>query len=151
MIKVNIISNRQNLKKFSIKSTNLIEKKINKINKRYKKYKNKDVFFTLLLSEDSEIKKLNNNFRKKNRTTDVLSFPFHEKKELHKKLVKDREIYLGDVIVNLNKIKGKMNFFLELDKLWIHGLVHLFGYDHKNNVDFMRMTRIEKKFLSYIK
>ncbi len=128
-----------------------MKKKLIRSTKDTKNIKIKTFFFTLLLSEDSEIKKLNNNFRKKNRTTDVLSFPFHEKKELHKKLVKDREIYLGDVIVNLNKIKGKMNFFLELDKLWIHGLVHLFGYDHKNNVDFMRMTRIEKKFLSYIK
>ena len=40
---------------------------------------------------------------------------------------------------------------LELNKLWIHGLIHLFGYDHKKDKEFNIMSKIEKKFLSYIK
>ena len=51
-----------------------------------------------------------------------------------KRLQNDREVYLGDVIVNLSKIKDKnniSNFILELNKLWIHGLTHLLGFDHK--------------------
>ena len=41
-------------------------------------------------------------------------------------------------------------FKLEFNKLWIHGLVHLFGYDHKKDKDFSKMIKIEKKFLSYL-
>ena len=72
---------------------------------------------------------------------------------LKKKINNQKEIYLGDIIINLNKIdnkKGKVNFILELNKLWIHGLIHLFGYDHKKDKDFNVMSKIEKKFLSYI-
>ena len=62
-----------------------------------------------MLSGSSEIKKLNFKFRKKNKTTDVLSFPFHNKKDLEEKLKREKEIYIGDIIINLNKIKNKKN------------------------------------------
>ena len=118
-----------------------------------KKYQKKTIFCTILLSGENEIKKLNKKYRKKNKTTDVLSFPFYNKKELQKKLKKEKEIYLGDIIINLNKIKSKKNkniFKIEFNKLWIHGLTHLFGYDHCKDQDFYQMNKIEKKFLSYL-
>jgi rRNA maturation RNase YbeY len=67
---------------------------------------------------------------------------------------KEKEIYLGDIIINLNKIncKKNINFFKsEFDKLWIHGLIHLFGHDHKKEKDFKKMNKIEKNYLEYIK
>ena len=107
----------------------------------------------MLLSGTEEIKKLNKKFRKKDKSTDVLSFPFYEKKQLNNKIKKEKEIYLGDIIVNLSKIKNKNNrtkFREELNKLWIHGLVHLFGHQHKKDQDFNTMNKIEKKYLKYI-
>ena len=56
--------------------------------------------------------------------------------------------------LNINKIKNRNDkavFKHQLDKLWVHGLVHLFGYDHKKNRDFLKMKNVEKKFLSYLK
>ena len=96
---------------------------------------------------------MNKNFRKKNKTTDVLSFPFYTKKEFKKKIKMNKEIYLGDIVINLNKIKNKGNknhFITEFNKLWVHGLTHLFGYDHKKDLDFLKMTKMEKKFISYL-
>ena len=64
-----------------------------------------------------------------------------------------KEVYLGDIIVNLNRIKNKKikNFFkIEFDRLWIHGLIHLFGHDHKKLKDFKKMYRAEKKYFGYI-
>ena len=92
MIKINVITN--NVKWFNyIKNPNYyLEQKINKINLKYKKYKKKNLFFTLLLSDDKEIKYLNNKFRKKNKSTDVLSFPFYKKSELIKKLKKKMKL-----------------------------------------------------------
>ena len=48
----------------------------------------------------------------------------------------------------MNKIKhlGKKNFILELDKLWVHGLVHLFGYDHKKMWIFITCKELRKNF-----
>ena len=153
MIKINTISNNRTWYKYIKNPDIFIQSKINKLNKKFKKYGNNNIFCTLLLSGDKEIKKLNKKFRNKNKSTDVLSFPFYNKQELRNKLKKDKEIYLGDIIVNLNKIVNKNNksiFKSEFDKLWIHGLVHLFGYNHKRDKDFNNMIRIERKFLSYL-
>ena len=152
MIKINIICNNQANYKFVKNSNNFIQRKIYYINKHFKKYQKNLIYCTLLLSGDYEIKKLNKKFRKKNKSTDVLSFPFYKKKELKIKLKKEKEIYLGDIIVNLEKIKIKenANFNLEFNKLWIHGLVHLFGYDHKKDKEFNKMADVEKQFLSYL-
>ena len=153
MIKINTISNNETWKRYLKKPNIFIENKIHKLNKNFKKYKKIKIYCTLVLTGSNEIRKLNKKFRKKNKTTDVLSFPFYTKQELKKKIKNDKEIYLGDIIVNLSKIKNKenkINFLSEFDKLWIHGLVHLFGYDHKKNSDFLIMSKIEKKFISYL-
>jgi|TARA_B110000211_G_scaffold210514_1_gene248637 probable rRNA maturation factor len=153
MIKINVVTNNISWQSYIKNPNSFIEKKIKNLNKKNKDYKKKNIFCTLLLSGNNEIKKLNKKFRKKDKTTDVLSFPFYNKKELKDKLKKEKEIYLGDIIINFNKIKNKSNiasFKIEFNKLWIHGLVHLFGHDHKKNKDFANMQRVEKKFLSYL-
>ena len=55
----------------------------------------------------------------------------------------------------LNPLNFILKFFTsinqkELNKLWIHGLIHLFGYKHKRNQDFNTMNKIEKKYLNLI-
>ena len=153
MIKINVVTNNISWQSYIKNPNSFIEKKIKNLNKKNKDYKKKNIFCTLLLSGNNEIKKLNKKFRKKDKTTDVLSFPFYNKKELKDKLKKEKEIYLGDIIINFNKIKNKSNiasFKIEFNKLWIHVLVHLFGHDHKKNKDFANMQRVEKKFLSYL-
>jgi probable rRNA maturation factor len=153
MIKINVITNNINWFRY-IKNPNIyIDKKIKLLNSNEKKFIKNKIFCTLLLSGNKEIKKLNNKFRKKNKPTDVLSFPFQSKNEFKKKIIKENEIYLGDIIVNINKIKNKKvlkSFKIEFDKLWIHGLVHLLGFDHQSDKDFLKMSRIEKKYFNYI-
>ena len=153
MIKVNVITNNYDWFNYIKNPNNYIDRKIKKLNLRNKKYSKKKLFFTLLLSDSIEIKKLNKKFRKKNNTTDVLSFPFQKKKEFNKKIKVEREIYLGDIIVNLNKVKNKVskNFFeYEFDRLWLHGLVHLLGHDHKKFKEFKIMKKIEEKYFDLI-
>tara|TARA_Y200000002_G_scaffold223935_1_gene184943 strand:- start:192 stop:656 length:465 start_codon:yes stop_codon:yes gene_type:complete len=154
MIKVNVILNNIIWKKYLKDPHLFIDKKVELLNKKNKLYKKKTLICSLLFSGSEEIKKLNKKFRKKNKTTNVLSFPFHEKKHLDIKIKKEKEIYLGDIILNLGKIKNKKNkieFENELNKLWIHGLVHLFGHQHKKDRDFKTMEKIEKKYLDYIR
>ena len=153
MIKINVITNNINWLRYIKDPNNYLERKIKKINSKEKKFDKKSIFCTLLLSGNKEIKNLNKKFRNKNKSTDVLSFPFQTKRELNNKLKKEKEIYLGDIIINLNKIKSKKilkNFKNEFDRLWIHGLVHLFGHNHKKNKEFLRMNKIEKKYFDFI-
>jgi probable rRNA maturation factor len=153
MIKINVILNNINWKKYLKSPNNFINKKVSLINKKNKLYKRNILICSLLLSSSAEIKKLNKKFRNKNKSTDVLSFPFYEEKELKTKIKMKKKIYLGDIIINLNKIKNKNNknhFINELNKLWIHGFIHLFGYKHKKIKDFYTMDKAEKKYLKYI-
>jgi probable rRNA maturation factor len=153
MIKINVITNDNNWLKYLKKPNLYLNKKIKKLNSKLREFKKNQIFFTILLSGNKEIKDLNKKFRKKNKTTDILSFPYHTKVELNKKLKTEKEIYLGDIIINLYKIKDKnikKNFRIEFDRLWIHGLMHLFGYVHKKNKDFEKMNKIEKKYFNLV-
>ena len=154
MIKADVLIANKNWKKHIKTPSFYINKKLKKINKKLSLFKQNNFSFTILLSGDNEVKKLNNKFRKKNKTTDILSFPFHDKRVLNKLLKKKTKIYLGDIIINLNKmIEGieDKNFFLNFDKIWIHGVVHLLGYRHKSNHDFLTMAKLENKLIKFIK
>ena len=128
MIKVNVEINNQPWYK-KIKNPNkYFNKKLKKISKVDNFFKKKNITFTILLTNSLFMKKLNKKFRNKNKPTDVLSFPF-ENKIKHKK-----NLYLGDIAISyeiVNKRSKNSIFFLELDKMWIHGYLHLLGYDHK--------------------
>jgi probable rRNA maturation factor len=154
MIKINVIINNVSWSRLIKNPSNYIDRKVKKLNLKNKYSKKNIIFCSLLLSGNKEIKNLNKKFRKKNKSTDVLSFPFYDKKNLKKILKKEKELYLGDIIINFNKVTNKKNlkdFKSQFDKLWVHGLVHLFGYDHKNQKDFKKMQQVEINYLKYIK
>ena len=148
MIKINVIVKDKSWLKFIKNPETYLKHKIKKI-KNDKFFEKKSYSFSLQLSGSKEIKALNKKFRKKNKSTDILSFPNQTKKNLAILKKKKIKIYLGDVIINLKKINtsSKISFKKHLDVLWIHGLVHLFGYDHKLESNYKKMNVIEKKLL----
>ena len=105
-----------------------------------------------MLTGNNDIRLLNKKFRKKNKTTDVLSFPSYDQNIIRTKLKSQKNLYLGDIALNLYKIdRGKNKFKSEFDKLWVHGLVHLMGYKHYKNKDFFKMKKIEDKIINQLK
>ena len=111
-----------------------------------KKYQfpNKIVSLTLLLSNNRCIKKLNKEFKNKNKSTDILSFPFTKKIKLSKKT------YIGDIIISYNfmnkpKSQNIKNFKEKIIKTFIHGFLHLLGFDHIKNKDYKKMVNEEEK------
>ena len=152
MIKVNVIVDNNIWKKYVKNPENYLKKKIKKIEKN-NFFKKISFELSILLTDNKKIKKLNNKFRKKNKSTDVLSFPYYQKKEIKNLLKKKLEFYLGDIAVNIQKIdckKNEQNVKKKLNILWIHGLLHLMGYRHKTNKDYKKMQSLEKKLLSFI-
>ena len=147
MIKVNVeINNNQWLKKIK-NPKRYLNKKLKKITKLFNLRK-KNINFTILLTNSIKLKKLNKKFRNKNKTTDVLSFPFY-----NLKLTKKNFFYIGDIATSyeiINSRSKKNNFLLEFDKVWIHGLLHLIGYNHKKNKDYFKMYKVEKRILNSI-
>ena len=62
-------------------------------------------------------------------------------------------MYLGDIIININEIENETilkNFKIKFDRLWIHGLIHLLGHDHKKNKDYLKMNKVEKKYFDLV-
>ncbi len=144
MISVDVLSEEKN---WSIK----IKKKeffFNSICKSFpKKYKfsNKNFSLTLLLSNNKNIKKLNKKFRKKNKSTDVLSFPFNKKIKISK------ETYIGDIIISYNfmdkpKAQKLKSFKSKVIKTFIHAYLHLLGFNHIRNKDYKKM-QIEEDYI----
>ena len=148
MIKINVIVKDKNWLKFIKNPEAYLSRKVKKI-QTDKFFGKKKYQFSLLLSETKEIKYLNKKFRKKNKTTDILSFPSQNKKELKMLSKFNLEIYLGDIIINFKKMNtsSKLLFKRQFDVLWIHGLVHLLGYDHIKDKNYKKMAGIEMKFL----
>ena len=151
MIKVNVEVNNKTWHTKLKKPEKYLNLKLKKIIKIVPFFRKKNLIFTILLTNSSFIKKLNKKFRKKNKPTDVLSFQFSSKQDL--KLKKEKNIYIGDIAVCYEIIKKrskKTDFFLEFNKVWVHGLLHLIGYDHIKNKDYIKMAKIEEKIISLL-
>ena len=143
MININVFSEEKAWSK-RLRNKDLFFQKIcNAFPKKYK-FLNKKVSFTLLLSNNKNIQKLNKLFRKKNKPTDILSFP------LTKKFRVSKQTYLGDIIISynfMNKPKS-LNTKLFKDKvikIFVHGFLHLLGFDHKKNNDYIKMLKEEAR------
>ena len=143
MIKANVISSYSNWKKIIKKPNDYLKNKL-KILSKTPQFKTKKHEFSILLTNNKEMKNLNFKFRKKNKTTDVLSFPIK---------IKDKtKIYVGDIAISYEIVKERSkdtNFFIEFDKMWVHGYLHLIGYDHKKLNDYKKMLKKEKLILGY--
>jgi len=143
MIKANVISGHSNWKRIIKEPNDYLKNRLSILSKA-PSFRNKNHEFSILLTNDKEMKNLNYKFRKKNKTTDVLSFPI--------KLKNKKKLYVGDLAIGyeiIRKRSKETNFFIEFDKMWIHGYLHLIGYDHKKNNDYKKMFRKEKLILKY--
>ena len=151
MIKINVEVNTKSWHQKIKNPKKYFIKRLKKISKIIPFFRRKTCTFSILLTNSFKIKKLNKKFRNKDKPTDVLSFPFFSKENL--KNFKSKKIYIGDIATSyeiINKRAKKKNFSIEFDKAWIHGLLHLIGYDHVRNKDYDKMNRLEKKILNLI-
>ena len=141
MINVNVFSEEKAWSK-RLKNKDIFFEKICKAFPKKYKFLNKKVTFTLLLSNNKNIKKLNKVFRKKNKSTDILSFPSD-------KIIKiSKNTYLGDIIISYNYLdkprsQDLKSFKEKVTKILIHGFLHLLGFDHKKNKDYSKMLKEE--------
>lgn len=99
---------------------------------------------SVALVGDREIEKLNRKYRNQPKPTDVLSFPAGE-------LLAGRHPLLGDVVISVERAEeqakaGGWTLDEEIDRLLIHGILHLLGYDHeRSKKEALVMRSMEKK------
>jgi probable rRNA maturation factor len=108
---------------------------------------------SILLTDNQGIRKLNKKWRKKDKPTDVLSFPLHSVQGLKFQKI-GAEWQLGDVIISLERAREQakekgVNFHKELRWLLAHGILHLLGYDHEISLkEAKRMRALERALLT---
>jgi probable rRNA maturation factor len=104
---------------------------------RLKKQVAKNREFSCLITSAAEIQRLNREFRKKDKTTDVLSFPA------------DDQDFLGDIAISAEAVRDQAKSLghsvsQEVEILMLHGLLHLLGLDHET--DSGEMSKVERRW-----
>ena len=143
MIKINVLSEDKSWSR-KLKKKEIFFNNLCKFFPKKFQFINKEIYLTLLLSNNKNIKKLNKKFRKKNKPTDILSFPFQKNPKIRNKS------YLGDIMISYNfidKPKNQKKFLFEnkVIKIFIHGFLHLLGFDHNKLKDYKKMLKEEQK------
>ncbi|PCI00965.1 MAG: rRNA maturation RNase YbeY [Alphaproteobacteria bacterium] len=100
---------------------------------------------TFTLMNDPEIQTLNKNFRQKDKPTNVLSFPDGEPDD-------NGRLHLGDIAIAFETLTREskeqdISFKNHLSHLIVHGLLHLYGYDHEDDSEADEMESLEIEIL----
>ena len=118
-----------------------------------------NLYITIILTTDENIKQINKQYRKIDKETDVLSFPMFEKDELNEHIKKksfQKEDVLGDIVISIPRVEEQAkeyrhSFERELSYMVVHGFYHLMGYDHIKEKDKEEMRPKEEKILNDLK
>jgi probable rRNA maturation factor len=109
-----------------------------------------DASLSVALVNDAAIRALNREYRGKDKATDVLSFPLDDGPE-----VEGGEALLGDVVISVDTAARQADDYdaplqRELDRLLIHGILHLLGHDHVRAGERRAMEREERRLADAI-
>lgn len=116
---------------------------------------------SILLTDNKRIRVLNRDWRKKDKATDVLSFPQQDLVDFRRLRLAARKgdlepWELGDVVISMETAKSQArerghSLKKELSILLAHGILHLLGYDHEiSPQEERRMRRWERRLLSWV-
>lgn len=109
----------------------------------------KDIYLSLLLTDNATIQTVNRDYRNKDKPTDVISFAYLEVEEVIDAPVET----LGDIVISLERVEEQAeeyghSFQRELFYVLTHGILHLLGYDHLDEEDKKKMRAKEEEILS---
>jgi len=147
-----ILINRQN--KIGL-DLNLFKKVSGYVSNKFDNNKNMEL--NIVFIEKDEISQLNKKFRKKDKPTDVLSFSYQGdcmEFNMQKGFKTAGEIIISPEVASDNIQPGKIfpkadwNFNKEIALLIIHGILHIFEYDHESKEDGIKMENIQNSLLN---
>ncbi len=113
-----------------------------------------DPIVSVSIVDNRYIHKINKKYRHIDRPTDVISFAFLDSENNYDKvLFSPGPVVLGDIYISLEKTKEQAEEYghslhRELSFLFVHGLLHLLGYDHMNEEDEKEMFQLQEEILS---
>ncbi len=117
---------------------------------------NRDAEVSLVFVDDKRIQELNRDYREKDTPTDVLSFPMYEFSQPgYLQGVEEETLLLGDIVISLDTAIRQADEYghplqREISFLFLHGLLHLLGYDHLQEEDRVQMRDREEQYLAAV-
>lgn len=113
------------------------------------------LYISVILTNPDEIQKMNKEYRKIDKTTDVLSFPMYERDEIPH-LNKEIEEPIGDIVISVERVRKQAkeyehSFERELSYMLVHGFYHIMGYDHMEEMEKKEMRAKEDVILNRLK
>ena len=114
------------------------------------------LYFDIVLTDNKKIHEINREYREKDTPTDVITFAIFADSPKEERFIFDNEINLGEVIISLDKALSQSKdeshenktFYDELYFLVAHGILHLLGYDHKDEKTLKEMWKIQQEMIS---
>ena len=112
-----------------------------------------DYDISIWFTTNATIRKYNKKYRKKDKATDILSFPYHDIKPGEKiKPLEPEDKNLGDIIISLEYVQANLDQWnttlnKRINALLAHGLAHLLGYDHNTEKEHATMSKMEAKLI----
>lgn len=125
---------------------------------KIEKLENLNLYISITLTTPEEIRRINNEFRKIDKETDVLSFPMFEKYEIDEMVssgVNNIPETIGDIVISINRVEEQAveyghSFERELAYMVVHGFYHLMGYDHMQEDEKIVMRQKEERVLDLL-
>ena len=110
------------------------------------------LYISVILTNPDEIQQMNKEYRKIDKTTDVLSFPMYERDEIPH-LNKEIEEPIGDIVISVERVRKQAkeyehSFERELAYMLVHGFYHIMGYDHMEEMEKKEMRAKEDVILN---
>lgn len=137
-----------------VAENNQYEEIINKVVEecfKTEKLSGKKIYVSITLTTPEVIRDINKKYRNVDKSTDVLSFPMFEKKEIDS----IKNDVLGDIVISIKQVELQAeeyghSFERELAYMVVHGFYHLMGYDHMEEAEKAQMREKEEAVLSKI-
>ncbi|ACZ01010.1 rRNA maturation RNase YbeY [Streptobacillus moniliformis] len=110
-------------------------------------YLDKELYISLLLTDNKNIQEINREYREKDSPTDVISFAYNETENFGGVEV------VGDIVISLDRVEEQSKEYnhsviREFYYVLVHGLLHILGYDHIEEDDKKIMREKEEYYLS---
>tara|TARA_Y100000590_G_C15626962_1_gene979739 strand:+ start:278 stop:742 length:465 start_codon:yes stop_codon:yes gene_type:complete len=147
MIKLNFFSQSKNWPR-RLKKVKKISKKVLKEKNTLNFHNNTNYYLNIILINDKEMKKLNTKYKKKNKTTDVLTFVSTINKKDN--CIKFCDIFFSAETINKDSKINKVDFYDHFTHLLVHSFLHINGFLHKKIIDFNKMKKNEILILKKI-
>lgn len=137
--------------KVSGKSFEVLAAKFYKVLKAHvdKMLLKRDGMVDLVIIDDKKMRAMNKEYRDKDMPTDVISFAYLEVTQYEKE---EGDIIAGDIFISIDTAKKQAkekghSLMKEMEILFVHGLLHCFGFDHKNDKQEKEMEKWAKKIM----